>query len=247
MAEIIDANLIIPWILWVILQWALLLAPAVVLRKYLGRPMSKRNAIGTGVAMAVFWTIVAVMIADELGIAPGPRGTAVKAFPIVMAAWISVWLLRKKSILGDDASLGMLDRIFKNAFPESDTPHLAPSPRQSSHSESTADEDAYYDLAFSELEGDQDLFKRDAATWARALVEADGDKNKANARYIRARVAARRDLLNAERYEADRLKEKGLKNTEIRIDESLIISWFFIIFGTLILILFILTFSSLLF
>ena len=128
MIEIIDANLIIPWILWVILQWALLLAPAVVLRKYLGRPMSKRNAIGTGVAMAVFWTIVAVMIADELGIAPTWGGIAgFKAFPIVMAAWISVWLLRKKSIPGEDASLGMLDRIFKNAFPESDTPHLAPS------------------------------------------------------------------------------------------------------------------------
>jgi len=213
MAEIIDANLIIPWILWVVLQWALLLAPAVVLRKYLGHPMSKWNAIGTGVAMAVFWLVVGVMVADELGSAPGPRGTAVNAAPIAIAAWISVWLLRKTSILGDDASLGILDRIFKNAFPESDTPHLAPSPRQSSHPEFTADEDAYYDLAISELEGDQDFFKRDAATWGRALVEADGDDKKAKARYISARVAAKRNLLSAGRYEADLLKEENLKNT----------------------------------
>ena len=87
MQEIIDANLIIPWILWVVLQWALLLAPAVVLRKYLGHPMSKWNAIGTGVAMAVFWLVVGVMVADELGSAPGPRGTAVNAAPIAIAAW----------------------------------------------------------------------------------------------------------------------------------------------------------------
>ena len=73
MAEIIDANLIIPWILWVVLQWALLLAPAVVLRKYLGHPMSKWNAIGTGVAMAVFWLVVGVMVADELRARGAPQ------------------------------------------------------------------------------------------------------------------------------------------------------------------------------
>ena len=76
----------------------------------------------------------------------------------------------------------MLDRIFKRTFPDSNTSHPAPSPRQLSHLEPTADENAYYDLAFSELEGDQELIKCDAANRTRALAEADGDENKAKAR-----------------------------------------------------------------
>jgi hypothetical protein len=70
------------WFLFIIFQWVLLLAPAVVLRKYRCRPMSKGDAIGTSLAMGVFWVFVGVMFAHELGIEPLMSGNPINTAPI---------------------------------------------------------------------------------------------------------------------------------------------------------------------
>jgi hypothetical protein len=109
------------WIPLVILQWVLLLAPAVALRKYRRRPMSKRGAIGTSAAMGVFWCFAGVMLAHELG----PINTA----PIAFASLISFWILRKATVLDGDSSLKMSDRVFKKIFPETNTARPAQAQR----------------------------------------------------------------------------------------------------------------------
>jgi hypothetical protein len=108
------------WILPFIFQWVLLFAPAVVLRKYRCRPMSKGNAIGASAGISIFWVILAVLLADYLGIESGYPG-GVNTGPIAIGALFSFWILRKESVFGDSASLKMRDRVFKKFFPETNT------------------------------------------------------------------------------------------------------------------------------
>jgi len=259
------------WILWIVFQWTLLLAPAVVLRKYRRRPMSKRIAIGTSVAIGVFYVILFVLIAHDLGIEPLMSGNPINTAPIALASLLSFWILRKETVLGDDPSLKMLDRIFKKIFPETNTPHPAqaqrgqhPQAAESKHRVSDEerpdqfstplknkskaekagnyirdyvvspvrphdmqlqkvsptdeanmtttpeiDEDALYEQAFNEMEGD----KRVVATWSRAFAEAGGEDQKAKALYIQARVASLQQGL-LEMSEADRLEAERLAKAE---------------------------------
>ena len=72
-----------------------------------------------------------------------------------------------------------------------------------------ADEDALYEQAFKELEGDE----RVIAAWSRAFAEAAGDEQKAKALYIQSRVVTLKqellDQFEADRWEAERAAKEG--------------------------------------
>jgi len=101
---------------WRIFSWILLLAPAVVIRKYRRRPMNRGQAIGASAGIAFLCVCFFIFLAHELGINELMSGNLINAGPIAIASFISFWILRKKSVLGDESSLGMLDRIFKKIF-----------------------------------------------------------------------------------------------------------------------------------
>jgi hypothetical protein len=54
-------------------------------------------------------------------------------------------------------------------------------------------EDALYEQAFNELQGDEKVI----ATWSRSFAEAEGEEEKAKALYISARVEAQKKELYA--------------------------------------------------
>jgi hypothetical protein len=202
-------------------------------------------------------------------------GNPINTAPIALASLLSFWILRKETVLGDDPSLKMLDRIFKKIFPETNTPRPAqaqrgqhPQAAESKHRVSDEarldqfsaplknkskaekagnyirdyvvrpvrphdmqlqkvsptdesnmtttpeiDEDALYEQAFNEMEGD----KRVVATWSRAFAEAGGEDQKAKALYIQARVASlKQGLLEmSEKEEAQRKAEEEAAAKEI--------------------------------
>jgi hypothetical protein len=117
------------WILDFILQWVLLSAPAVALRKYRRRPMNKTQAIVSSGAIGVFWVFVGVMFAHELGIEPLMSGAPINTAPIALSSFISFLILRKVTVLDGDTSLKMSDRVFKKIFPETNTSHPAEAQR----------------------------------------------------------------------------------------------------------------------
>ena len=198
------------WFLFIIFQWVLLLAPAVVLRKYRCRPMSKGDAIGTSLAIGVFWVFVGVMITHELGIEPLMSGNPINTAPIAFAILISFWILRKATVLDGDTSLKMLDRVFKKIFPETDTPLPAQAQRGQHPEHGTEQEDdtvmdepamptiktnaptSERSSTYTTPEIDEDLLyeqafnelqgeERVVSTWSRAFAEAAGDEQKAKA------------------------------------------------------------------
>jgi hypothetical protein len=66
--------------------------------------------------LAVLCVCFFVFLAHELGINELMLGNPINVGPIAIASFISFWILRKESVLGDESSLGMLDRIFKKIF-----------------------------------------------------------------------------------------------------------------------------------
>jgi hypothetical protein len=258
------------WIFWIIFQWVLLLAPAVVLRKYRRRPMNKGQAIGYSAAICLITYILWFLSAYVLG----GFDPAMNPGPFALSSLFSFWILRKATVLDGDTSLKMLDRVFKKIFPETNTPRppqaqrgqnsqaakskheisdeklpdqfhaplknkskaekagnyirdyvVSPprphdmqlqkvSPTDESNMTTTPeiDEDALYEQAFNELQGEE----RVVSTWSRAFAEAAGDEQKAKALYISARVSSLKQELSAkfeagrleaERREADRLSK----------------------------------------
>ena len=183
--------------------------------------------------------------------------------PFALSSLFSFWILRKATVLDGDASLKMLDRVFKKIFPETNTPRppqaqrgqnsqaakskheisdeklpdqfhaplknkskaekagnyirdyvVSPprphdmqlqkvSPTDESNMTTTPeiDEDALYEQAFNELQGEE----RVVSTWSRAFAEAAGDEQKAKALYISARVSSLKQELSA-KFEAGRLE-----------------------------------------
>lgn len=153
--------------------------------------------------------------------------------PLVIRGMISYWILRKETVLGENPSLKMLDRVFKKIFPETTTPYPSQAQRdqhpravESKHIASreinmtripTIEEDVLYEHAFNELQGD----KRVVATWSRASAEAEGEENKAKALYILARVASQKQALLA-KFESDQLEAERLAREvpDLKVNEK---------------------------
>jgi uncharacterized membrane protein YhaH (DUF805 family) len=82
-----------------------------------------------------------------------------------------------------------------------------------------ADEDAFYEQAFKELEDGE----RVVAAWSRAFAEAVGDEQKAKALYIQSRVLTLKQKLLDDREEAERVIEDGKQKT---IEEATQEQWY---------------------
>lgn len=82
-----------------------------------------------------------------------------------------------------------------------------------------ADEDAFYEQAFKELEDGEKV----VAAWSRAFAEAVGDEQKAKALYIQSRVLTLKRKLLDDREEAERVIEEGKQKT---IEEATQEQWY---------------------
>ncbi len=208
----------------VLIQWTILLAPALIIRRFRGTHLDKRTTVFVVIAIAFaqisFWTI----LADYLNTPAYFNGNLINTAPIAICSLISYWVLRKSLPNKNVHELSQIDKLFRMVFPEANMPSGAPevkqemqavppplnqtnqsaSPEGNEESRPTTppvNEDLLYSHAYKELEED----KKFIPTWSRAFAEAVGDEQKAKAIYIKLRVAALKQFLEEKR--AAELKE----------------------------------------
>jgi hypothetical protein len=186
------------WILPFIFQWVLLFAPAVVLRKYRCRPMSKGNAIGASAGISIFWVILAVLLADYLGIESGYPG-GVNTGPIAIGALFSFWILRKESVFGDSASLKMRDRVFKKFFPETNTS----CPAQTERGQHPQAAESRHAAVAARLKHrvSRKINKTTTSNWADVFAEARSQKE------VETRTAVASQKKAEEKFEANKIND----------------------------------------
>lgn len=222
MNEWSSTNLLIS----IVLTWVIGLTPPLIIRHaVLKRPLDKWPAIGICV---LFW-FLEIALFSALGSQSKTHGAT------ALMAIVSFWILRRNKDKSDRkqnlhaTERPPLEKPLTSPFTEVQKYHetdnvLIKSSQVSNNKNSDnakqykpdIDKSKYYEQALGEIESNS-LFK---ATWAMAYSEADGDENKARARYIRMRA----DQLDQEYQIAEAAAKKKLEIDTQAFNEELYVS-----------------------
>lgn len=206
------------YLLVIFLSWLVALTPPLIIRyAVLKRPMDKWPAIG----------ICALFGFLEISLFTAIESQSKTHGAPALVAIISFWILRRKQNLQTTTESPSANSVppFMEVQDHQKTHNLLIKSNPVSYNEKPSkakqytkgiDKSKYYEQALAELETNS-LFK---STWAMAYSEADGDENKARARYIRMRA----DKLDQERQLAEAAAQKKVEIDTQTLKEELYIN-----------------------